>query len=115
MALVVPPAGSTERGAATAALDGHGRQWHISYASGSTQGLQPAVAAGLGVAALPRSAVETHNGYGTHGGARVLGSESGLPPLPDIEVKLHRGGGAGVAAQRLGDFVTAALAGNDTN
>ncbi|WP_166430478.1 LysR substrate-binding domain-containing protein [Polymorphobacter arshaanensis] len=110
--LVVPPAGSTERSAATKTLDGHGRPWHISYASTSTLGLHPAVAAGLGVAALPRSAVD--NGTGNHGGIRVLDADSGLPPLPDVEVMLHRGGGAGVAAQRMGDFITAALVGKET-
>jgi DNA-binding transcriptional LysR family regulator len=111
--LVVPPDGSTERTAATTALDGHDRIWHVSYSSTSTLGLQPAVAAGLGVAAMPRSAVENGNGHGTPGGTRVLGSESGLPQLPDIDVKLHRVDGAGVAAQRFGDFITAALIGND--
>lgn len=111
--LVVPPLGSTEHGAATAALDGDGRPWHISYVSVSTQGLEAAVTAGLGVAALPRSAVEAGHAYGAHGGVRVLGSESGLPPLPDVEVTMHRGDGAGVAAQRLGDFVAAALGGKE--
>jgi len=113
--LVVPPDGSTERDAAISTLDGHNRVWHVSYSSTSTLGLQPAVAAGLGVAALPRSAVDNGNGHGAPGGTRVLGSESGLPLLPDFDVTLHRADGTGVAAQRFGDFITAALVGNDDN
>lgn len=111
--LVVPPPGSTERSIATSALDAANRHWHVSYAGSATQGLQAAVAAGFGIAALPRSAVDTGNGFGQHGATRLLGSESGLPPLPDIEVRMERGVGAGIAALRLGEFVTAALVGND--
>lgn len=115
LSLVMPPVGSTEYAAATDALDGSGRAWQISYSSHSSQVLQAAVAAGLGIAALPRSAVELRYSNGAMGAARVLGSDSGLPALPEIEVKMHRRDGAGIAAQRLGDFIASALMGGESH
>lgn len=113
--LVLTPSGSVERTAATAALDGCGRAWRISYSTHSSQGLQAAVAAGLGFAALPRSAIETYNGHGAPRPTRFLGSDSGLPTLPEIQVHMHRAVDANFAAQRLGDFIASALVGCDAH
>ncbi len=73
--------GCAYREAAMQALDGDGRRWRMAYNSTSVHGVRAAVAAGVAVAALPRSTVER--------GMHVLDTEDGLPPLPDYEIFLH--------------------------
>jgi len=73
--------GCDYREAAMQALDGAGRRWRMAYNSTSVHGVRAAVAAGVAVAALPRSTVER--------GMHLLGPEDGLPPLPDYEIFLH--------------------------
>ena len=58
----------------TDALEAAGRDWTIAYRSSSFTSIGAAVRAGLGVGALPRSAMDA--------GMRALGAEDGLPPLP---------------------------------
>ena len=58
----------------TKALEDAGRDWTISYRSSSFTSLGAAIRAGLGVGALPASAVDA--------GMRVVGAEEGLPSLP---------------------------------
>ena len=68
-----------ERGGA--ALDKQHRAWRAVYCGPSVLGLQSAVAAGLAVACLTRSAIRSD--------FRVLGAREGLPRLPDSEIVLH--------------------------
>jgi DNA-binding transcriptional LysR family regulator len=106
--LVAAPDGAIENAAATAALGEIGCKWTIVYTSACTAGQCAAVAAGLGVAALPRSAAieAQHRG-------NLFGGEARLPALPDIEVRLLRHSEAGIAANRFADFLVAALAAHD--
>ncbi|MGL4543846.1 MAG: LysR family transcriptional regulator [Polymorphobacter sp.] len=106
--LVAAPAGAIENAAATTALAEIGCKWTVVYTSACPIGQCAAVAAGLGVAALPRSAAieAQHRG-------NLFSGEAGLPALPDIEVRLLRHSEAGVAANRFADFMVAALAAHD--
>ncbi len=65
------------------AVEALGRRWHISFTSSSLGGIQSAVADGLGISLLPARAVTA--------GHKVLGQESGLPPIEGVELALlHR-------------------------
>lgn len=77
--------GCIYREAALAALDGCGRAWRHAYNSASRDGLDVAVAAGLAVTIVPRSALSRN--------LRVLGAGQGFPPLPEIEILLYRAAG----------------------
>lgn len=70
--------GCLYRAQALAALKRAGRRWRIAYTGAALGGVQSAVAAGLGITVLGRSAVLP--------GMRVL---DGLPPLPDSEIALY--------------------------
>lgn len=76
--LLTLPAPCSYRAAALRALDRIGRRWEIRFTSASILGVQAAVSAGLGVAVLGRAAVLP--------GMRVLGPDSGLPVLDEVEV-----------------------------
>ncbi len=90
--------GCDYRQAAMQALDGAGRHWRMAYNRTSVHGVRAAVAAGVAVAALPRSTVDR--------GMRVLGAEDGLPPLPDYEIFLHLAAGAPAApVARLAEII----------
>ena len=80
--LAIFATGCVYREAALAALDGVGRRWRHAYASPSRDGLMAAVTAGLAITMMPRSLVGPD--------LRVVGAKSGLPPLPEIEIFLHR-------------------------
>jgi DNA-binding transcriptional LysR family regulator len=68
---------------ATEALDHAGIPWRLVFTSPSLSGVWAAVAAGLGVT------VRTH--FGMTAGLRVIAAGGpGLPPLPTIELALHR-------------------------
>ncbi len=69
------------RAQAVALLDGVGRSWRSSYSAAGVAGMQAAVNAGLGVAALPLSCVQRS--------MRILGAQEGLPTLPDSEMLLY--------------------------
>jgi len=68
---------SVSREAALIAFRESGLDWEIVYTSPSLSGVRAAALAGLAVTPLPASAVVA--------GLRVLGAESGLPLLPDLE------------------------------
>ena len=65
------------------AVEALGRSWRISFTSSSLGGIQSAVADGLGISLLPARAVTAAH--------KVLGQESGLPPIDSVELALlHR-------------------------
>jgi DNA-binding transcriptional LysR family regulator len=68
---------SVSREAALIALRESELVWQIVYTSPSLAGVRAAALAGLAITPLPASAIVT--------GLRVLGVESGLPLLPDLE------------------------------
>lgn len=74
------PEGCAYRRAAVAALEEAGRPFYFAYESACADNVLQAVAAGLGVAALPRSAMAP-------GHAAVAGY-GGLPPLPGVRLSL---------------------------
>jgi DNA-binding transcriptional LysR family regulator len=69
------------RGAAITALDRAGIPWRIAFTSPSLPGLWAAVEAGLGVT--------VRTAAGVPGSLTVLDEQSGLPPLPPVELCLH--------------------------
>ncbi len=81
--LALLPPGCGVRSLALATLDHKGRAWRLAYCGPSVLGLQTAVAAGLAVSCLTRSAVLK--------GFRTLGAREGLPALPDSELALFSG------------------------
>ena len=68
---------SVSRDAALIALRDSELVWQIVYTSPSLTGVRAAALAGLAITPLPASAIIA--------GLRVLGVESGLPLLPDLE------------------------------
>lgn len=69
------------RDAALAALAAAGREWRIAAVSPSVAGLRAAVSSALGISPLNRSVVTAQ--------MRVLGPESGLPELPEVEFAIY--------------------------
>lgn len=61
-------------------MDRAGIPWRFVHVSSSTAGLQAAVLGGLGFAMVPKTAVVPE--------LRPLGTERGLPPLPDFEIEI---------------------------
>jgi len=72
---------SVSREAALAALNDSELTWEIVYTSPSLTGVRAAALAGLAITPLPASAVIA--------GLRVLGSQEGLPGLPDLEFAIY--------------------------
>jgi DNA-binding transcriptional LysR family regulator len=100
--LVLAPVPDVYRKRALATLDAMKRPWRIVYTSPSLNGLQAAVQAGLGVTVLPKEMVPP--------GFVLLGSEHGLPPLPDTEIVLYRAPGAlPRAAELLAEHIVHSL------
>lgn len=100
--LALFPRGCAFRDAAFAALAAQGRRYRVAFTSPSLAGLRAAVLGGLGVTVLARSAVTAAE--------RVLGAADGLPPLPPVEIALHRTRRrVGPAVDRLAGFLTEAL------
>jgi DNA-binding transcriptional LysR family regulator len=111
--LVLAPAPDVYRKRALAALQVARREWRIVYTSPSSEGLQAAVRAGLGVTVLSRDMAPE--------GLVLLGAEHNLPIMPDTEIALYRAPGTiSRAAQLLAEHIThsleiAAGRGNPTN
>ena len=85
-----------------AALDRAGRPWRIAYLTQSFAAASAAVAAGLAVGVFKAGLMPP--------GLVPLGGSEGFPPLPDIEISLHRSAGhAAPAVTALGDFIEANL------
>ncbi|ATJ81340.1 LysR substrate-binding domain-containing protein [Halomonas beimenensis] len=76
------PGADVFREMAEHALQAAGRDWRLAYASQSMTGLAPIVTAGLAVVVVTRNMLT--------GELRALDETSGLPPLPAIELALHR-------------------------
>ena len=74
--------GCIYREAALRALKENGRTWRHAYKSTSRDGLDVAVAAGLAVTIVQKSALEKN--------LRAIGPEEGFPALPFIEIFLYR-------------------------
>ncbi len=103
VALAVFPPFCIYRRRAVAALEGEGRKWRVAYTSQALMGIQAAVAAGLGVSTLPRSAVQD-----TH---RILTPEEGFPEPPPCEVALIAARGRlAKPVKEVADFLIAHMA-----
>ena len=72
------------RDVAIQALEDAGQPYRIVFSSESTAGIKAAIATGFAVGVLARSTLESS--------MLVVGSEYGLPPLPDSVLLLLRGG-----------------------
>lgn len=102
--LALLPAGSVYRQRALEALGAAGRRWSITSVGDSIAGLQAAVLAGLAVSVFPRCAVSA--------GMRLLGPAENLPPLPALDLVLHRRTqGLPEAAEHLARYIAANFAG----
>jgi DNA-binding transcriptional LysR family regulator len=84
---------SVSREAALIALRESELVWQIVCTSPSLTGVRTAALAGLAIAPLPASAIVA--------GLRVLGVESGLPLLPDLEFAIFERKRADAAAAAL--------------
>lgn len=85
------PQGCIYRRRAIASLEKAGRRWRVVFSSHSLTGIQSAVAAGLAVSVLPRSALLP--------GHRVLLASDGFEPLAPTELALVAPPGPLSAAQ----------------
>jgi DNA-binding transcriptional LysR family regulator len=83
--LALAPAPDVYRKRALAGLQAAKRRWRIVFTSLSSEGLQAAVRAGLGITVMSKDMVPT--------GLNILGAEHGLPQLPDTEIALYRAPG----------------------
>lgn len=99
--LVMMDAPCIMRSAATRALDEAGIPWRIAFTSPGLSGVWAAAAAGLGVT--------VRTGMGLPSSLRLLDA-AGLPPLPQVGLRLHRAEAElDAPAQRLHDIVLQAL------
>lgn len=80
--LAFMPPGCAFRAAALPALDRIGRPWRLAFHSEGPAGVRAAVVAGLAVTVLPGSTLGP--------GIVALGEGDGFPPLPQIEIAVHR-------------------------
>jgi len=100
--LVLAHAPDVYRKRALAVLQAAKRDSRIVFTSPSSEGLQAAVRAGLGVTVLSKDMVPE--------GLMLLGAEYGLPEMPDTEIALYRAPGAlSRAAQLLAEHITHSL------
>jgi DNA-binding transcriptional LysR family regulator len=76
------PGADLFREVAEQALAAAGRDWRVAYTSQSMTGLGPVVQAGLAIVVVTRSMLTPQ--------LRALDESSGLPPLPAVELALHR-------------------------
>jgi DNA-binding transcriptional LysR family regulator len=95
------------REAGIAALDAAGLPWRVSFTSPSLSGLWAAAAAGLGFT------VRTPAGLPQ--GVAIIGKELALPPLPRIQLSLHRAESEPVpAVARLAEIMKETFANTET-
>lgn len=80
--LAVNPAGCIYRGHGLTALGGVQRPWRIVYVSANPTGINLALESGMAVSIKAGRSVPEY--------CRVLDGEPGIPPLPQIDVELHR-------------------------
>jgi len=100
--LVLAPAPDVFRKCALTSLQAAARAWRIVYTSPSSEGLQAAVRAGLGVTVMSKDMVPED--------LKLLGPEHGLPQLPDAEIALYRAPGRlSRAAELLAEHIVHSL------
>jgi DNA-binding transcriptional LysR family regulator len=100
--LALAPAPDVYRKRALASLQAQGREWRIVYTSVSSEGLQAAVRAGLGITVLSKDAIPP--------GLKIVGTEHRLPQLPDSEIALYRAPGKlSRAAEMLAEHIIHSL------
>ena len=100
--LALAPAPDVYRKRALASLQALGRDWRIVYTSVSSEGLQAAVRAGLGVTVLSKDTIPP--------GLKIVGTEHQLPQLPDSEIALYRAPGKlSRAAEMLAEHIVHSL------
>lgn len=100
--LVLAPAPDVYRKRALAGLEAARRRWRITYTSPSSEGLQAAVRAGLGVTVMSKDLVPD--------GLLLLGAEHMMPTMPDAEIALYRAPGSlSRAAQLLSEHIIHSL------
>lgn len=100
--LVLAPAPDVYRKRALAGLQAHKRAWRIAYTSPSSEGLQAAVRAGLGVTVMSKDMVPE--------GLMLVGAEHDMPQMPDAEIALYRAPGTlSPAAQLLSEHIIHSL------
>jgi DNA-binding transcriptional LysR family regulator len=83
--LTLFPEGCVFRSHAIAALEAKGIPWRLAYTSQSFAGGKLAVSGGLAVTVMARSMVPPE--------WRVLGTDEGLPRLPEFEICMHSAAG----------------------
>ncbi|MBX9774588.1 MAG: LysR family transcriptional regulator [Xanthobacteraceae bacterium] len=100
--LALAPAPDVYRKRALAGLQTAGRDWRIVYTSVSSEGLQAAVRAGLGITVLSKDMVPPD--------LKILGADYSLPQLPDTEIALYRAPGKlSRAAELLAEHIVHSL------
>lgn len=100
--LALAPAPDVYRKRALASLQALGRDWRIVYSSMSSEGLQAAVRAGLGISVLSKDMVPP--------GLKIVGADQNLPLLPDSEIALYRAPGRlSRAAELLAEHIIHSL------
>ena len=102
--LVAFPVGGLYRNDMLHHLERAGWRWRIGYCSASLASVCSAVAAGLGISLLPERVLQP--------GHRILGPESGLPPVHGVRLALYGRSGLGAAGQTLLSELLALCAGN---
>jgi len=101
--LVLAPAPCIYRDRMLDALTDMERACRIVYQSSSYSGISAAVRAGIGITGMTRSTKPP--------GCSILAEDIGLPPLGQLEVRLHRGPGKpSVALSRLEDYIAGSFA-----
>jgi DNA-binding transcriptional LysR family regulator len=95
--LAVFPQGCLYRNRAIHALEAAGRAWHIAYTSPDLANIQAAVAAGLGVSILPRTAITD--------ALRTLSAKNRFPAVDNTELALLAAPDASPATHRLADLL----------
>src|ERR1700737_21491 len=89
------PVGCLYGAGAIHALQSAGRAWHIAYTSSNLAGIQPPVAAGMGLSILAEIAIQADH--------RVLTAKDGFAPIDRTEVALVAAPDASPATLRLAD------------
>ena len=102
--LVAFPVGGLYRNDMLHHLERAGWRWRIGYSSASLASVCSAVAAGLGISLLPERVLQP--------GHRILGPESGLPPVHGVRLALYGRSGLGAAGQSLLGELLALCSGN---
>lgn len=82
MPMAFLPQGSLLRGMAVAALGRAGRSWRVVHESSNIASLMAAATAGWAVSVFQRSSIDTAQ-------ARILDESDGMPPLPQIDVRME--------------------------